>query len=147
MEENLSLKIKILNQHILKFVCKRSNNSNEFKKLTPIQARIIKYMASNREKTIYQCDLEKYLKVSRATLSDVLKTMEKNNIIKRAVASNDARKREIILTEKSKEFHEKVNSSLNEINAILEKNLNEEELKNFSNIIDIMINNLEEEEK
>ena len=50
---------------------------------TPTQCQIIEYILNNKNKDIYQKDLEKVLNLRRATVSGVLHTMEKNGLIKR----------------------------------------------------------------
>ena len=64
------------------------------------QVKIIEYLIKNEH--TYQKDLEKNLKLSRATISCVLKTMEKNKIIERCSNESDARSKEVKLNEKLK---------------------------------------------
>ena len=45
--------------------------------LTPVQIRIMRYLFMNRDKEIYQRDIEKNFLVRRSTASGILKTMEK----------------------------------------------------------------------
>ena len=45
------------------------------------QMQIIKYILKHDGKTIYQRDLEEVFNLRRATISGILKTMEKNNVI------------------------------------------------------------------
>lgn len=58
---------------------------------TPTQMQIIKYILENNDKEVYQRDLEKVLNLRRTTVSGVLQTMEKNNLIKRVTDTNDTR--------------------------------------------------------
>ena len=50
-------------------------------------------------------DLEKAIKLRRATISGVLKTMEKKNLITRVISSKDARVKKIILSDKTKKMY------------------------------------------
>ena len=55
-------------------------NDDELKNkrnISNTQQLIIEYMLENRDKDVYQKDLEKDLNFSRATVSSVLKTMER----------------------------------------------------------------------
>ncbi len=66
---------------------------------TPTQCQIIEYIINNKEKDIYQKDLEQVLNLRRATVSGVLHTMEKNGLIKRITDEKDTRTKKIILND------------------------------------------------
>ena len=68
---------------------------------TPTQCQIIEYILNNKNKDIYQKDLEKVLNLRRATVSGVLHTMEKNGLIKRVTDESDTRTKKIILNKKA----------------------------------------------
>ena len=69
-------KIKDLDLRILRMF--QSDGNKLCDRLTPSQIRIITYLCEN--KVLYQKDIEKNLNLSRATISGILSTMEKNNI-------------------------------------------------------------------
>ena len=71
---------------------------------TPTQMQIIGYIIDHNGQKVYQKDLENVLSLRRATVSGVLKTMEKNKLIKRTVDTNDTRVKEIILEERAKKI-------------------------------------------
>ena len=79
-------KIKDLDLRILRMI--QSDGNKLCDRLTPSQIRIITYLCEN--KVVYQKDIEKSLNLSRATISGILSTMEKNNIIdsKRVIMEN-----------------------------------------------------------
>ena len=52
---------------------------------SPLQAKVTKYLIENKEGEVYQKELEEVYEVSKATISGVLLTMEKNKIIKREI--------------------------------------------------------------
>ena len=63
----------------------------------PLQGAIINYLYENKKKDIYQKDLEIAFNISKAAISDVLNTMEKNEMIERVQSDLDARYKKIIL--------------------------------------------------
>ena len=69
--------------------------------LSPVQARIINYLLEHKNEKVYQRDLEKFLGLRRSTISGVLQTMERNNMIKKIAVQEDARVRQVIFTEKA----------------------------------------------
>ena len=85
---------------------------------SPTQFQIIECIIDNENQEINQKDLEKRLNLSRATISGVLQTMEKKNLIKRITNKEDVRTKKIILNEKTKEVFEENIKKLN----ILKKN-------------------------
>ncbi len=111
---------------------------------SPLQFKILNYLFNNKGLEVKQSDLEKSLKVSRATISEVLNTMEKTNLIKRASSIKDARCKIITLTKESKKRFLEMNIISKKINEILIKNLKPNEIKTFLKILEKMQNNLNE---
>lgn len=109
---------------------------------SPLQAKVTKYLIENKEGEVYQKDLEEVFEVSKATISGVLLTMEKNKIIKRIPSENDARQKKIVLTKKSKEIYKEVKETFKKLNEELIKNISEEELQNFIKTMEKMRNNI-----
>ena len=68
--------------------------------------QILEYMFKHQDQEIYQKDLEKVLNLRRATVSGVLKTMEKNNLIERIIDSNDTRTKKIVLSNNAQKVFE-----------------------------------------
>ena len=89
MEKDIYCQIKELEILICRLI--HSKNPNIIKPPTITQARIMKYIFENNSKDIYQKDLEKALNLRRATVSEVLATMERKGLIIRSENPNDAR--------------------------------------------------------
>ena len=79
----------------------------------------------------------------RATVAEILSLMEKNGLIERKSMSEDARLKEINLTKKSTEIINSVETEVKKVEKDLKKDLTEEELQNFMNILEKMSKNLE----
>ena len=130
----------------------RSINRNFFEKNetiskapTPTQLKIMEYMCNHQKEKIYQKDLEKFLNVRRATVSEVLKTMEKNDLLKKITNKNDLRSKEIIITEKAKKIFEVKNKKIQELQKIITKKISKEDLNTFIKTINQMKQNVKEE--
>ncbi len=111
---------------------------------TPTQMQIIEYILMNDDCQIYQKDLEEILNLRRATVSGVLQTMEKNNLIQRVTNSNDARTKKIILNEKAKKIFTESQNKVKEVEEILIKNISKEELNKFLEVLNKMIQSLKD---
>lgn len=116
---------------------------DKFRPPTITQARIMDYILEHKEE-VYQKDLEKALNLRRATVSEVLKTMEKKNLIKREKNSLDARSKKIILLENSKCSHNKIKNNIAQLEETLIENITKEELETFTVVLKKMQYNLKD---
>lgn len=144
MEEiKVLYKIKKLDKTIIKLLfndCGRFLDNERFS-VTPTQMQIIEYILEHNEE-VYQKDLEDVLNLSRATVSGVLQTMEKNGLIKRVIVSNDARKKKIIFKDIAKEKFEEKKVKVKELENVIATNISKEELEIFLEVLDKMQDNL-----
>ena len=131
--------INDINLPIFKYVFKRH------KKLglgvTPVQSRIIMYIYENNG-SIYQKDIESFISCNKSTLSAVLNTMKKNDLISKEESS---RKNIIKLTSKSLEIVDILKKDNNESKEIISNGISEDEYKIFKNVLDKIKNNIERE--
>lgn len=68
---------------------------------TERQGRVLAYLYQNRDRDVYQRDVEAEFSISRATASQMLSAMEKNGLITRSGVAGDARLKRLALTEKA----------------------------------------------
>lgn len=109
---------------------------------SPSQMQIMHYIFTHQNEDIYQKDLENVLNISRASVSGILHTMEKNEIIKRVICNNDVRCKKIILNENAYNIFMQGKEKFIELEKVLLTNISKEELNQFNNIVDKMQNNL-----
>ncbi len=107
------------------------------------QMQIIHYIIEHANENIYQKDLEKVLNLRRATVSGVLKTMEKNGIIVRKVCVDDTRTKKVYLNEKTKEFFFNNINKINELERIATSGISEKDIGIFLDVINKMRENIE----
>lgn len=144
MKNNAMYQIKSLHHEVARYMM---NNKYKDKNNIPtmVQMQIIHYMKMHENENIYQKDLEKALNIRRATISEVLKTMEKNNLISRTVNENDTRVKKIVLNQKAHIIFDNMKHVLNETEKILEKNIDKSDLNIFYKVLFKMKENLKEE--
>lgn len=137
--------IKSLQKIIFKkFLCNNNKyNVNKEFLPTPTQMQIIAYIMAHENEEIYQKDLENVLKLTRATVSGVLQTMEKNSLIERVVDSNDTRGKKIILNKEAEEIFKKNKIKLDKVEKILKKDIDKDSLETFFKVIIKMKENAE----
>ena len=143
MNKNILYQIKTLEKLVIR-------NLFEEKEIhclpTSTQIQIIEYIKSQQEE-VYQKDLEKKLNLRRATISGVLKTMEKNHIIKREESLIDGRTKKIVLSSEAKGIFEKKQLQIHTLEQKLIQNIKKEDLQNFEKVLDQMITNIQERKK
>ena len=110
MERKVAFEIKrldnLINRKILKYLKKEN-----IKNISHVQAEILRYLYVNRDNTVYQSDIEKEADIRRSTVSGILKTMEKNGLIKRIDSKKDTRKKEVTLTNLSVKRHNEMKNT------------------------------------
>lgn len=111
------------------------------------QVFIIGYLLENKTKEVYQKELEQIFDLRRSTLAGILKTMEKNNIIVRMEAVNDARCKRVVLTDDAITKYNVIVGLIKKQESRLTLGISDEELHTFFKVIDKMKNNLNKEEK
>lgn len=113
---------------------------------TPTQCQIIEYILNNKNKDIYQKDLEKVLNLRRATVSGVLHTMEKNGLIKRVTDESDTRTKKIILNEKIPERFNEYSKKIKKIENNIIKDISDKDLEIFLKVISQMKESIKKKE-
>ena len=141
--------IKTLDNLITRKVIRRVKKQKE-KALTPVQIRIVKYLYDNRDKDIFQRDIEKKIAVRRSTASEILKVMEKNGMIKRVDIKDDLRVKKIILVDDYVKRIDELEKNIDDFQRELLQGINSEDLDIFFSVVDKMKENLsrnDEEDK
>ena len=86
--------------------------------------------------------LEEILNTSRATVSSVLKTMEKYKLIDRVTDETDTRTKRIKLNEESKKIFEENKKKFAELESQLIKDIDPKELDIFLKVLNKMKDNI-----
>ncbi|WP_236674800.1 MarR family winged helix-turn-helix transcriptional regulator [Enterococcus sp. BWR-S5] len=116
---------------------------NDLAKMRGPQAWALGFLSENRDREIYQKDLEKELSIRKPTASRLVDRMEKNGFITTVVSAKDKRFKQIIITEKALENMKKVESFVSNLEARLTQNISEEELRSFIDTIGKLKKNIQ----
>lgn len=141
--DTILFQLKKLTQLMLNEIETNNEKQTQDIPISTTQIRIICYMIEHDNKVL-QKELENALGISRSTVSDVLKTMEKYDLIERTASDIDTRTNQIILKEKAIEKIKNCKKSIMKISDDMYENISEEEIELFKIILDKMIKNLEE---
>lgn len=137
-ERKIPFEIKMLDNMIDRKICKSVEKIN----LTHTQARILRFLFINKDKTVYQNMIEKEVGARRSTISGILDTMEKNGLITRKPWVDDARKKEIALTINSLNKHKEIEKKIADFERVLLKGITDKEKDAFFKTIDKLKENL-----
>lgn len=141
-DKNIFNSIKELEKGIVRKIMSETSHDEMHSKPSIAQMQIIKYILKHDGKTIYQRDLEEVFNLRRATISGILKTMEKNNVIIRVCDPNDARGKIVILSDDAKKFFKEKETLFKKIETVLKKDISKEELEIFYKVILKMRDNI-----
>lgn len=143
--KSIGFEIKEINDLIIKKMM-RSAVCEKRCMISPTQVKIIEYLCRSKDETVYQKDIEKTLNLKRSTVSGILDTMEKNNLISRKSVKEDLRLKEIVLTDYALDKLNLIKRKIKEINNALGKNISEDDLKVFYRVTKQIKQNIINEE-
>lgn len=109
--------------------------------LTPTQIQMMYYLIENCG-VAYQRDFEKVFHLSRATVSGVLQTMEKNHLIQRVIDQGDARSKKVILNDMAKKLFMQKKVYLEKLESLIVHDISSDDLEIFCSVVMKMKENL-----
>ena len=105
---------------------------------------VIEYLMRHEE-PVYQRDLENHLR--RSTISKVLRLMEEKGMIQRLSVHDDARLKQIVLTDYGRRIHGEAVRHAQMLEGKLYRNFTEEEMDTLLLLLKKLEHNMEETEK
>ena len=141
-KEHLGFDIRTLSLLIKRFI-DDNGNKQYVDNLTGMHGWVIGYLYENRDRDIYQWDLESHFSISRSTATGILRLMEKNDLIHRVPVESDARLKKLVLTEKALDLHKMVEADRERTEEKLIQGIDKEELEGFRRVLKKMIQNME----
>jgi DNA-binding MarR family transcriptional regulator len=141
MKDNILFEIKELYHLIGKAMFQDIDIKNDYKP-TSTQVRFIDFLSNHVDDIVTGKLLEEHFHLSKATVSDVLNTMEKHKIIIRTISEDDTRVKKINLTEEFRKKHDMFNKEILKMKEIVTSNINVDDLKEFNEIISKMKDNV-----
>lgn len=111
---------------------------------TQLQGGILGYLYHHQEQPVYQRDIEKEFRISRATATNTLQVMEKNGLIVRKAQDRDARLKRIVMTEEAMQGHRQVEEHMERMEQRMIRGLSAQEVEELNRMLDIIQKNLEE---
>ena len=138
-ERNIGFEIKTTSNLIRR---KIENEISEDENMTGNQGYILGFLYHQKDRDIFQKDIEQEFSIRRSTATGILNVMEKNNLIKRVSSKEDARLKKIILTKKGLKMHQQSYNKMQLIEKNLKNKLTEKEIEEFFHILDKIKDNI-----
>lgn len=137
--------------HTVDLLLKRNADSSEEIRrnaaLTGTHGYILGYLAANRDRAVYQRDIERAFSIRRSSASQVLQLMERNGLIERRSVDSDARLKQICMTEKGNQIHEETISAFRFIDNKALMGIDPEEVQVFYRVMDGIKRNLNDKQE
>lgn len=143
MDNNILLEIKVLDKLLGRFFFK-PGTMDEMASITQSQMQILDYIVECGKNEIYQKDLEEAVDLRRATVSGILQTMEKNQLITRVIDDTDTRTKKIILTKESEKRIAKNKEKVATLQKITTEGISDGDLETFRIVLRKMTQNVQE---
>lgn len=108
-----------------------------------LQGGILGYLYHHMGGPVYQKDLEKEFRISRATATNTLQVMEREGLIVRRALDKDARLKRIQLTEEAYRNHRQIEDHMNRMDRRMLEGMSEAETGELRRLLKIVMKNLE----
>ena len=103
------------------------SRANGVEQTTPMHGWIIEYLYRHRDEPVFQRDIEREFSITRSTVTNILQLMERKGYIQRLSVPQDARLKQLVLTEEGIRLHEKTMLSFRQTDDYVTGLLTEEE--------------------
>lgn len=109
--------------HLMQRQMLKSAADHGVDKVTLMHGWIICYLKKNADRDVYQKDIETQFSISRSTVTNIVKCMEKKGYIERVSVDSDARLKKLVLTDTGREtgetIHEVIVSNEERLGSLL----------------------------
>ena len=141
--ERLSFKLRKVGR-LMRRNMDKSETKRYLDSLTGTHGYIICFLRENKDKDVFQKDIEKRFSIRRSTATEILQRMEKSGLISRLALSSDARLKKISLTEKAENLIEYLHRDIKKANDQLINGLTNEEVETLITLLEKVENNFSE---
>lgn len=104
---------------------------------------ILGFLAMNRDKVVYQKDIEKRSGLARSTIANIMKQMEQSGYIERETDAGDTRLKRVTLTEAGFSMQVKLMHLIDSLHEEMETGITQEERECFYSVLEKIANNMQ----
>ena len=140
MNQNIGNKVRIIHNYIDKYFYTSWEKAGI--EPTRMQCATLHYLRHHKNEDVFQKDLEAAFSISGATVTNILKVMEKDGLIIRVPMEKDARLKKLVMTEKGMQYDEVARGNVIRLESGMEKGFTEEEITRFREYLDRLTQNI-----
>ena len=144
-QKNIGFQLRLVTNLIKRRLEQHMRRQN-YEQLTRMQGFIIGYLYRNKEREVFQRDIEAEFSVQRSTVTAMLQVMEKDGLITRSPVAGDKRLKRLQLTPKAISRHECFEQGVYCLEQQMQSGLSAAELEQFFNTLQKIKTNLEKEQ-
>lgn len=141
--EDIGFFVKKISNYIEREMYNQYKNYS-LKDITLMNIMIINFLATvDKDKEVFQKDIEEEFYINKATASKMLSLMEEKSLIERVPLENDGRLKKIVVLEKGESLKIVGKEIINNLENKLKKDITQEELDIFKKVCRLLIKNME----
>ncbi len=114
----------------------------EEERLPIMQGWIISYLHDNKDKDIFQKDIEKDFHIARSTVTSLVKQMEKEGFIARVSVERDSRLKKLVLLEQGEDRCNLIEGRINSLEESMREGISQKDMNVFFSVVYRMLDNL-----
>lgn len=130
---------------LIKRYIDNSHHKTYMDNMTGNHGYIIGFIYENRDRDIFQRDIEKEFNLRGSTVTNMLNLMEKNGLIERRSVDADKRLKRIVLTDKAQEIQQLVISDFERLEKTVSRGIDPKDIEVFFSVLDKINANIKEE--
>lgn len=142
-EKRISFILRVIHNQIKGIIHKSAPKFDKGPK-SQLQGGIMGYLFHHRGQPVYQKDLEKKFRISRATATNTLQVMERDGLVVRQAMDKDARLKRILLTDEAYANHKEIEKHMQMVDGRMLEGMSEAEAAELHRLLELVLRNLEQ---
>lgn len=142
-EKRISFILRVIHNQTRDIIHKNAPRFDKGPK-SQLQGGILGYLFDHRDQPVYQKDLEKEFRISRATATNTLQVMERDGLVVRQAMDKDARLKRIQLTDEAYANHKEIEKHMRMLDRRMLQGMSEEEAAELLRLLKLVLGNLEQ---
>lgn len=144
-KEDTSLRLRKIH-HLVNRYFSSLHIQKDDKNINKSFSHVLFYLVKNENKKICQKDIEEHLKLTKGTVSLLLKSLEDEDMIEKQQDYDDKRFKYIKITKKAQDLKKELLKHNKKLNEQMTKTLTDEEKIQLNHLLDKLIINMEDYE-
>lgn len=121
----------------------KQESINQLENIKGPQAMALVYLVDHQDREIFQKDLELEMGIRKSTASKLVDRLVKNGYLTKTTSKKDGRSKQLLITNKAIADSEKIKAYVHETEAMMRKNISEEELEQFFQTLEKIKGNIQ----